>query len=228
MKKKLVLVCLVTFAISCLTGCGKRETASSKENLYTQTLMEQSASAVGYPDTSNYFEKSQLKEIYELRDDPHLICYWYTKNDMTGKWVYQGKCVGYGIPYTTQFTQPETLQRAALPALNMSGQDKGYNEYYTEVLPQADPNGLYSSPSTSATWILSVDEDGNISPTYVESEITVSQTKLSARLCEDWSLPDSYEKLSDKAKIKGSVSYEAPVILKDKTSESSEISESEE
>ena len=49
-------------------------------------------------------------------------------------------------------------------------------------------NGL----STSATWILTTDKDGNITPTYVESEITVTQTKIAARLCEDWSIPSGY------------------------------------
>lgn len=220
MKRKLVLVCLATLVIGSLAGCGKRETASSKENSYTQMLMEQSANAVGYPDVSNFFEKAQLKEIYELRDDPQLICYWYTKNDMNGKWIYQGKCVGYGIPYTTQFTQPETVQRAALPELNINGQDKGYNEYFTEILPQADPNGLYSSPSTSATWILSVDEEGNITPSYVESEITVTQNKMDARLCEDWSLTDDYEKLSDKAEIDGEVKAPESKLDENETEES--------
>ena len=84
------------------------------------------------------------------------------------------------------------MQRAALPVLNLNGEDKGRNEYFTEVLPQADPNGLYSSASTSATWILATDESGEIKPTYVESEITVSQVKVAARLCEDWSLPEDY------------------------------------
>ena len=180
---------MAMLACALLSGCG---TASSKENEYTQTIMEQAADAIGYPNVTNFFEKAQLKEIYELRDDPNLICYWYTKNDMSGKWIYQGTCVGYGIPYTTQFTQPETMQRAALPVLNLNGEDKGRNEYFTEVLPQADPNGLYSSASTSATWILATDESGEIKPTYVESEITVSQVKVAARLCEDWSLPEDY------------------------------------
>lgn len=192
MKKRILAVIIMVLTVGALSGCGQRETASSKENLYTQELMEQSNAIVGHPEVTNFFEKSQLKEIYELRDDPNLICYWYTKNDMTGKWIYQGKCVGYGIPYTTQFTQPETMQRAALPALSVNGKDKSYNEYFTEVLPQADPNGLYSSPSTSATWILTTDEDGNITPTYVESEITVSQKKLDIRLCESWSIPENY------------------------------------
>ena len=64
---------------------------------------------------------------------------------------------------------------------------------------------MYASPSTSATWILSVDEDGNITPSYVEDCITVTQTKLDSRLCEDWSLTDDYDKLSDKAEIEGEV-----------------------
>ena len=195
MKKKLLAVGVIgVLMASMLVGCGQRETASSKENNYTQDLMEQSSNIVGYPDVTNFFEKAQLKEIYELRDDPNLICYWYTKNDMTGKWIYQGECIGYGIPYTTQFTQPDTIQRAALPVLDINGNDKGRNEYFTEVLPQADPNGLYSSasPSTSATWILTTDKEGNITPTYVESEITVSQSKLDTRLCEDWSIPENY------------------------------------
>lgn len=192
MKRLVSMVGMAMLVCGLLSGCGTRETASSKENDYTQTIMEQAADAIGYPNVSNFFEKAQLKEIYELRDDPNLICYWYTRNDMSGKWIYQGTCVGYGIPYTTQFTQPETMQRAALPALKLNGEDKGRNEYFTEVLPQADPNGLYSSASTSATWILTTDENGDIKPTYVESEITVSQVKVAARLCEDWSLPEDY------------------------------------
>ena len=40
--------------------------------------------------------------------------------------------------------------------------------------------------------ILTTDTEGNIKPTYVESEISVSQTKIDARLCDDWSLPSDY------------------------------------
>ena len=62
---------------------------------------------------------------------------------------------------------------------------------------------MYTAPQTSATWILSVDEDGNITPIYVESEITVTQTKLAAERCEDWSLGEDYGKLPDTAEIEG-------------------------
>lgn len=193
MSKKFVAIILVCImAVTCFAGC-HRETTSSRENAYTRNLMEQATNTVGYPEITNFFERAQLKEIYELRDDPNLICYWYTKNDMTGKWIYQGQCIGYGIPYGTSITQTDTVQRAALPALSMTGEDKRHNEYYTEILPQAEPNGLYTNGlSTSATWILTTDADGNIAPTYVESEITVVQVKIDARLCEDWSIPSDY------------------------------------
>ena len=146
----------------------------------------------GMPNISNGYEYAQLKEIYELRDDPNLICYWYTKNDMTGKFVYQGKCVGYGIPYSASLTAPEVPDYAS------------YED--NAVLMQAEPNGIYTNGVTSsATWILTVNEEGNIKPTYVESEITVTQIKMDSRLCEDWSLTDDYDGMSEKAEIDGEV-----------------------
>ena len=177
MKKKLLAVGVIgVLMASMLVGCGETE-----ENQYTKDLMANAYDAVGFPDVSNYFERQQLKEIYELRDDPNLICYWYTKNEMSGKWIYQGECIGYGIPYTTSMTASESLQRIETSI----GAE-------WEIVPLAEPNGLYASPSTSATWILTTDKDGNITPTYVESEITVSQSKLDTRLCEGWSLPENY------------------------------------
>ena len=177
MKKKLLAVGVIgVLMASMLVGCSETE-----ESKYTSELMNQAYDAVGFPDVSNYFERQQLKEIYELRDDPNLICYWYTKNDMNGKWIYQGTCIGYGIPYTTSMTASESLQKIETTV-----------GYEWEVVPLAEPNGLYASPSTSATWILTTDKDGNITPTYVESEITVSQSKLDTKLCEDWSIPENY------------------------------------
>ena len=177
MKKCKVIVALLcaVLMVSVLTGCMNE----SNETRYTDELKDQISNMYGYPDVSNFFEYSQLKEIYEMRDNPNLVCYWYTKNDMSGKWVYQGTCIGYGIPYSASITATESLQRL---------QYVGW-----ERLPLAEPNGLYTDGlSTSATWVLTTDSDGNITPTYVESEITVTQAKMDARLCEDWSIPDNY------------------------------------
>ena len=180
MKKNMKIAAMflcITLMVCLMTGCYE----STEETQYTEDLKNQISDMYGYPDVSNFFEYSQLKEIYEMRDNPNLICYWYTKNDMTGKWIYQGTCIGYGIPYSASITAPESPQNAYA------------NGSYHTVLPLAEPNGLYTDGlSTSATWILTMDADGNITPTYVESEITISQCKMDVRLCEDWSVPSDY------------------------------------
>ena len=176
MKKTMRIAALFLCAVmmTCLmVGCD--ETTRAKEENYTEEIKTQIRDMYGFPEVTNFFEYSQLKEIYELRDNPNLICYWYTKNDMSGKWVYQGTCVGYGIPYGASITNPEQY------------------EYNGATLPLAEPNGIYTNGlSTSATWILTTDSSGKIIPTYVESEITISQSKIEARLCEDWSIPSDY------------------------------------
>lgn len=176
MRKRMIKFGIIAVMLVCvMTGCG----VASEETVYTKEAKEQISDMHGFPNVSNFFEYSQLKEIYELRDNPNLICHWYTKNDMSGKWVYQGKCVGYGIPYGASITAPESAQKI----LNVGW----------EIIPLAEPNGLYNNGVTSsATWILSTDENGDITPTYVESEITVSQNKIDEKLCEEWSIPEGY------------------------------------
>lgn len=89
-KMKFLCVTLVVVLTACnLTACNLTACAGTEETNYTEELMGQAYDAVGFPDISNYFERQQLKEIYELRDDPNLICYWYTANNMTGNCGYR-------------------------------------------------------------------------------------------------------------------------------------------
>ena len=152
-------------------GCDETET----EKTASKEALTQANATVGYPEITNFTEKRQLKEILELRDNPKLICYYYTKNTMTGKYVYQGMCKGFGIPYATSYTNPE--------------------EYYSNgvTLPLAEPNGMYNQGlSTTATWVSHINDDGEQEVKYIEEEITVSQSKIDKRLCEEWSLPSNY------------------------------------
>ena len=174
--RRILSIVLLSCMIFALTGC-EGSSSANKYKQYTETVKNQVLDTVGYPNLTHYFEASQLKEIYELRDDPKLICYWYTKN-MNGKWVYEGKCIGYGIPYSASYTAPETTK---------------YDYRDSAVVPQSEPNGIYTNGlSTSATWILAIHEDGEIVPEYLEPEIRVAQHKVRRELCEEWSLPDDY------------------------------------
>lgn len=175
MKKFVVLSVFLLSFIS----CEMERTAEQQQTQATKEVLQQMNNSVGMPNVKNFFEKKMAKKIFELRDDSNLITYTYTINQMTGKLVYQGKSIGYGLPYSVQYTNPEYI------ADSMS--QGGY-----ATLPQADPNGLYMPDGLSATWILMVQEDGTTQPEYFEPEIIVSQTKKPKRLCEPWSLPSDY------------------------------------
>ncbi len=176
--KKVVMIVLAFCLVLGLAGCEDYNTSSTKDKQYTETIKEQIADTIGYPNLVNYFEARQLKSIYELRDDPDLICYCYTQN-MYGKYIFEYKCIGYGIPYSASYTSPNTLA----------------GSYYdASVISQAEPNGIYTEGmSTSATWVLSITEEGDIKPVYMEQAITVTQKPKPRRMCVEDMLPDDYD-----------------------------------
>ena len=160
MKKIITAIAFTTTLAACAQG---EPSAEQRQKAATQQLMADAEQRVGMPRITNFTEKRLANMIAELRDQPNLNTYTYTI-DMQGKAHCLGRSIGYGLPYTTQITNPM--------------QDKWGANGATVVLPQAEPNGLYSSDSTSATWVLLVGPTGKPEPTYVESDITVSLSPL--------------------------------------------------
>ena len=78
---------------------------------------------------------------------------------MTGVVQFHGPSIGYGIPADTQLTNP------LRPAW-------AYRYNAGEIIEQAEPNGLFSSKNTDGTWILFVDDNGDITPVYTEQKVT--------------------------------------------------------
>ena len=77
----------------------------------TEQAMKEANSQVGYPAVTNFQEKKLLKMLYELRDKENYICHAYLVNEMKGTvGQYIGKCMGYGLPYSTQFSNPNRLE----------------------------------------------------------------------------------------------------------------------
>jgi len=151
---------LFLFAITSLVFFSCDETAKQKEAKKTEQLMKEMQASVGMPSITNYQEKRWAKMIFELRDKSDLVTYAYIV-DMNGNLHYIGKCIGYGLPYSVQYTAPETYY------------------YKGATLPQADPNGLYMPEGLSATWLMMEDPSTKeIKPVYVEQEILVSPFKL--------------------------------------------------
>lgn len=114
------------------------------------------------------YSKSQPVPMFDYSLDRDILIQIYTaKNDVfatwtvitsqgTGQVLFTCPSVGYGIPADTQLTNP----------LQTYGSNGG-------VIEQPEPNGLYSSKNTDATYVLCTLENGQIAPLYTEQKVTV-------------------------------------------------------
>lgn len=177
MKKVLVILTLI-MTIILFDSCRRIETSDSELTEKTEMLMKEANNQIGLPAIVNFQEKKIMKQIYELRDQENLICYAYLVNVMTGEiGQFIGKCIGYGLPYCTQFSNPEKFTGVTTNKVaDFSGRDWVY-EYLT--MPQPEPNGLFMPEGLSATWLLLIDPaTGKARPVYIEPEIIVSPFPL--------------------------------------------------
>lgn len=132
----------------------------------TDRLTAEAQRQVGMPNIVNFTERKFTKMIMELRDS-EMTTYTYIV-DMHGKRHFLCESVGYGIPYSVQFTNPNKIVNQWL------GVKHGYHSF---SMPQPDPNGLFMPTSSTATWVLAATKNGP-KPIYVESQILVSPFKL--------------------------------------------------
>jgi len=159
--KRILLALPFVFA---LTACdAPRETSTQIERKKQEELSLRGVESVGMPAITNFAEKRMMKDIIELRDQNVATTVYIT--DLNGKLHKVCNAVGYGLPYATQYTNPQRV----------SGD--GTHGYVT--LPQADPNGLYSPASADGTWVLCVDtKSGKPKPVYIEPRVIVSPIPL--------------------------------------------------
>lgn len=114
------------------------------------------------PAIVNFRERKLVKMLLEMRDQENLVTYTYTYAENSGKLTFFCQSVGYGIPYSTQYTNPQKYVYNGSKA----------------VLPQADPNGLFMPDSADATWVMCRSDRGEVKPVYVEPKVVVSPFKL--------------------------------------------------
>lgn len=160
--KKTILTAAILFIVV-MTGCEVSQEAEREQSKQTAKILNEINNEIGMPNLVNFQQKKLMKMVYELCDKEDLICYAYIKSDYQGKLMFIGKCIGFGIPFSAQYTNPEK------------------RIYHSEggTIPQADPNGLYMPTSSSATWLMMVDpETKEARPVYIEPEIVVSPFSL--------------------------------------------------
>jgi len=171
MKKLLVLFSFVAIAMI-LTSCDHQQSSDSQLTQKQEELMKEAVRQVGMPNIVNYAQRKQLKMIQELCDQEKLICYAYYFSEVTGKPIYLGKCIGFGLPYSTQYTSPDKW--STYRGEGGSGEARAFG-----TIAQPDPNGLYMPSSADATWILLIDPaTGDVHPIYFEPKCIISPFPL--------------------------------------------------
>ena len=158
--KKFLLVIPFVFA---LAACDQPPTSTHIERQKQEEMSKRGVESVGFPAINDFAEKRMFKDILEKRDAMQPT-YTYIV-DMNGKFHKVCDSLGYGLPYATQYTNPQMPQ-----------QPFGGNTY---VLPQADPNGLFSPASADGTWVMCLNpKTKKAEPQYIEPRIIVTTYPL--------------------------------------------------
>lgn len=143
--------------------CSGTPTSEQIQNQAQERANLQAVQSVGMPAITRFSEKRQLKTIFELRDEAISTVSYIT--DLQGHLHKLCDSVGYGIPYATQYTNPQQQTRPG--------------SSYNVVIPQADPNGLYSPANADGTWVLCLDHKTKKTwPVYVEPRVIVSPFEM--------------------------------------------------
>ena len=154
---------LVLFLSACDVPPTQR-TSEEIQNKQQEIVNKHAVQSVGMPSIKNFAEKRLLKDIYELRDRS-ISTVTYTK-DMNGHAHKFCESVGFAIPFAAQYTSPER------PALGHETEMSG-----NIVLPQADPNGIYSPSSAEGTWVMCIGKKSRkMHPVYIEDRVFVVVT----------------------------------------------------
>lgn len=167
---KFITLLLGAFVALLLGACSNPDSADRLEGQQTRKVTAEAAKSVGFPAIKNFHEKRLLKEIYERRDQANLGTFAYVQG-MDGKLTCLGRAIGYGVPYSTQFSNPETDRYAV-------GDDHDSSLRRDFPMPQAEPNGLFNAEGMTATWLQLVAPNGDVQVVYVEPTIVVSPFEL--------------------------------------------------
>ena len=180
MKKVLFLIALFALVLTSCEETTKAPSADLELAQQTEQAMQEANRETGYPAITNFQEKKVMKYIYELRDQENLVCHAYFFNELKGELgAYIGKCIGYGLPYSTQFSNPEKVVSYLAAVRGGTTNSLSYEGNGVGTIPQPEPNGLFMPDGLSATWLLLIDPETNEPrPVYIEPAIVVSPFKL--------------------------------------------------
>lgn len=156
MSREFSMIMLIVFLSVSVLGC--TDNAETRDAIAVDQQQKQYQAAQPAPHFDWSLERQLAIELYGARNErvaTHTV--WRSDYGMI-----EGDCpsIGYPLPYDVQLTNP-------LRTAYVSGG--------AAVIEQAEPNGLFSSKSTSATWVRCITKvNGQVmeSPVYIEGKVT--------------------------------------------------------
>lgn len=150
--KRRYLFTILLVLVFLLVGCGSSDSRTEmavedQQNTYIQNQP--------IPQFDWSLERDVATQLYIARNEAYAT-YSVITSQGTGTPISMCPSIGYPIPYDVQLTNPLKTQYS-------NG----------AVIEQAEPNGLFSSKNSDATWVMCVNEDGQVMPVYTEQKVSV-------------------------------------------------------
>jgi len=163
----MALASCVLLALACCCGGGSE--ATTVESRDAKRVADQQAQ----------YEKGQPIPAFDWSLERHLVIELYRVRNQkaathsvwrSDRGIVEGDCpsYGYGIPYDTSLTNP-----LVATDFDLEGDEHDYQGGALASIEQAEPNGIFASKNTAATWVMCLGEAGTIEPIYVETKVTV-------------------------------------------------------
>lgn len=156
--KRILLASIVLVVAACDGGSSyssERLAVNAQQNVYAQ--------AQPAPFFDHSLPRSMLTQLYMAKNKA-VATYSYVQSEYTGKVLWSCPSIGYPIPANTQLTNPQTVSYPGSSA--------------AVAIAQPEPDGLYSSPSTTGTFVMCTGKSGRVEPKYEERPVTVSPVAM--------------------------------------------------
>lgn len=155
-------------------NCDYQPSSDEVQQERQEQILKEGTAETGMPNVTHFRQRKLMKYIIEMCDK-EVSTFSYLENmsptivkghtALGGKLTYLGPTVGFGLPYSTQYTNPEKVLHP-------------YSGAYL-TLPQADPDGLFKPTSAEGTWLIMLNPDTKqAEPVYVEPRVVTVPFKL--------------------------------------------------
>lgn len=176
--KQVIAICILGLAVVVmfqLNGCDRVSRADTPEARDARTVamqQDQYSKAQPVPVFNWSLERDLLIKLYQVRNQK-VTTHSVWRSDYG---TIEGDCpsLGYGLPYDTSLTNP-----LVATDIDAQGEEHQYHGNINGIggaltsVEQPEPNGIFASKNTAATWVLCLGKDGGLEPVYVETKVTV-------------------------------------------------------